>query len=198
MPPRVLSTPFALALALVNPFGATPPISPPPAAPPDPPSVPAGEAVAAGWFEHLPPPSAGGPSGEAAAPSTSSACPGDPEALCLLDGRFRVEVEWENPAGHERAGRAVGLTPSTGWFWFFRPANPELFVKVLDGRAVNGHFWVVHGGLSNLGYTLTVTDASSGEQRVYRSRSGELTSAGDVEAFPGDPGAPAGTERGSR
>ena len=36
-------------------------------------------------------------------------------------------------------------------------------MKVLDGRPINGHFWIFWGGLSDVGYTIHVTDTTSGE-----------------------------------
>ena len=58
---------------------------------------------------------------------------------------------------------AVPITADTGYFWFFDDANVELVVKVLDGRSVNGHFWVFFGALSDVGYSITVTDTATGE-----------------------------------
>ena len=94
------------------------------------------------------------------------ACVAGPETLCLAGGRFRVEVAWENPhaADSRGTGRVFAGAGSdlTGHFWFFRPDNLELAVKILDGRAINGHFWILWGGLSDVGYTLRVTDTESG------------------------------------
>lgn len=70
-------------------------------------------------------------------------CGAGAEVLCLRDGSFRGEIEFVDPrTGETRRGRALPLTPESGAFWFFSPQNVELFVKVLDGRALNGHFWV--------------------------------------------------------
>ena len=49
--------------------------------------------------------------------------------------------------GTSGRGAAVPLTGDTGYFWFFNSANVELIVKVLDGRTVNGQFWVFYGAL---------------------------------------------------
>jgi len=107
--------------------------------------------------------------GEAA----EGACTPGPEALCLAGGRFRVEVEWENPhaadsrgSGHVFAGAG---SDRSGHFWFFRPDNLELAVKILDGRPINGHFWIFWGGLSDVGYTLRVTDTESGESHDFEN-----------------------------
>ncbi|HBL29684.1 MAG TPA: hypothetical protein DD490_22850, partial [Acidobacteria bacterium] len=65
--------------------------------------------------------------------------------LCLNDGRFAVEVAWKDFQNHTGTGTAVPLTEDTGTFWFFAAANVELVVKVLDGRPLNGKFWVFYG-----------------------------------------------------
>jgi Metallo-peptidase family M12/Fibronectin type III domain len=100
-------------------------------------------------------------------------CTPGPETLCLADGRFQVEVEWENP--HSEGDHGVGHvfagleSDPSGHFWFFTPDNLELSVKILDGRPVNGHFWVFWGGLSDVGYTIHVTDTESGESHDFEN-----------------------------
>ena len=56
-------------------------------------------------------------------------------------------------------------------------------VKVLDARAVNGHWWVFYGSLSNVPFTLTVTDTATGTPRVYRNPPRTFASRGDTAAF---------------
>jgi hypothetical protein len=71
----------------------------------------------------------------------------------------------------------------SGSFWFFDPGNLELEVKILDGRAVNGHFWVFFGALSDVEYRVTVTDTATGESRSYHNPAGTVCGQSDVEAF---------------
>ncbi len=113
-----------------------------------------------------------------------SSC-GEPAALGLcLNGRFHVEVSWHVPAnGWRGAGTPIPLTAETGAFWFFAPANYELVVKILDGRGVNGHFWVFFGSLTNVEFHLTVTDTVTGQQRTYHNPAGTMASRADTEAF---------------
>jgi hypothetical protein len=80
-------------------------------------------------------------------------------------------------------GTAVPLRDRTGAFWFFRPENLELLVKAIDGRAINGRWWFFYGALSNVGYTITVTDTASGAVRTYQNPPGQLASAADTAAF---------------
>jgi PKD repeat protein len=107
-------------------------------------------------------------------------------AMCLNQDRFQVEVNWRDFANATGAGRAVRLTNDTGYFWFFNQANVELMVKVLDGRAVNGNYWVYYGALSNVEYTITVTDTVTGSSVTYFNPSGTFASVGDTRAIPGD------------
>jgi hypothetical protein len=112
-------------------------------------------------------------------------CAASPAALCLGGGRFRVEVAWyDQHNGGSGLGTAVPDDDATGLFWFFNPANVELAVKVLDGRPVNDHFWVFYGALSDVRYTLTVTDVESGERRFYDNAAGSICGRGDTAAFP--------------
>jgi hypothetical protein len=105
-------------------------------------------------------------------------------APLLLDDRFDVEVSWRDPrSGQTGDGVAVPLTRDTGAFWFFGDQNLETMVKVLDGRAVNGHFWVFFAALSDTAVTLRVTDRQTGAVRIYRKAANRLASRADVTAF---------------
>jgi hypothetical protein len=113
-------------------------------------------------------------------------CDWGSDTLCLgPSGRFQAQVAWRNPSnGETGTGRTLAMTHDTGAFWFFGDQNLELMVKVLDGTAVNGHFWVYAGSLSNVEYTLTVTDTLTGSERNYHNPAGQFASLADVEAFP--------------
>jgi len=117
------------------------------------------------------------------------ACTPGPATLCLLDNRFQVTVEWRDFQGGSGAGRTRPVTDDTGAFWFFDASNLELMVKVIDGRPVNGHFWVFYGSLSNVGFDLSVTDTATGAHRVFSNPTNRFASAGITTAFPGDPDA---------
>ena len=77
------------------------------------------------------------------------------------------------------------MTPETGHFWFFDPANIELLVKMLDGSDINGYYWVFLGSLTNVSFELTVSDLETGTVKVYNNTSGDFASLGDTTAFPG-------------
>jgi hypothetical protein len=113
----------------------------------------------------------------------ASSCVPGPTDLCLNGGRFRVSLTWK-AQGNQGAGQAVPLTSDTGYFWFFSPTNVEVTLKVLDGRGLNGHFWVFYGALSNVEYEITVTDTETGRSVTYRNPAGQFGSRGDTSALP--------------
>jgi hypothetical protein len=114
------------------------------------------------------------------------ACTPSETGLCLNAGRFAAEVAWKDSRGRTGVGTAVPITGDTGYFWFFSPANIELVIKVLDARSVNGKYWVFFGALSNVEYTLTVTDMATGAKKIYENASGHFASVGDTSAFNPD------------
>ncbi|MDY7093306.1 MAG: hypothetical protein SX243_10090 [Acidobacteriota bacterium] len=128
---------------------------------------------------------AGAPGLPSAGPlGMDSGCVADATSLCLSD-RFRVRVSWRDFQDRTGVGTALSLTEDTGSFWFFSPDNTEMLVKVLDGRPVNGHWWVFFGSLTNVEFTLTVEDVMTGELQTYVNPLRNFASRGDTQAFDG-------------
>jgi hypothetical protein len=75
--------------------------------------------------------------------------------LGLIGGRFQVTVA-DQQAGARTA--AAALSDSGGYFTFFDPTNIELTVKIVDGRPVNGHFWIFVASMTDTPLSLTMTD----------------------------------------
>lgn len=65
-----------------------------------------------------------------------------------------------------------GVAGDWGTFWFFRPANVELAVKVLDGSRINGYHWVFFASLSNVAFDLQVLDTATGLSRAGEAARG--------------------------
>ena len=110
-------------------------------------------------------------------------CVSGGQTLCLNSRRFSAAVQWRDPSHNLDNGQALSITDNTGAFWFYDPTNLDLVVKVLDGRSVNGKFWVFYGALSNDEYTLTVTDTLTGAAKTYVNPQGQLASVADTSAF---------------
>ncbi len=108
----------------------------------------------------------------------------DPGTLCVDDDRFRVQVAWNAVhQGTQGEGTAISMTPDTGSFWFFSSNNVELVIKVLDARTINGHFWLFYGALTNVQYTITVTDTQTGTVKEYSSAQDTQASFSDTSTF---------------
>ena len=116
-------------------------------------------------------------------------CEPSPQRLCLLGGRFAVELSWRD--GQDRVGvgtRVEQQTTDSGLLWFFREANWELLVKVLDGCGVNGHYWVFAAAATDVEYELRVTDLATGQEVSYFNTLGQASSAiNDIGAFASCP-----------
>lgn len=112
----------------------------------------------------------------------AGACANGANALCLAD-RFRVEVRWKSNTGTTGNAGALPDSANTGLLWFFDPANVEMVVKVLDGRPINGKFWVFFGALSDVESWVRVTDTQTGQVREYHNLPGKLSNLADTTAF---------------
>ena len=95
------------------------------------------------------------------------------DALCLgANDRFEVRAAFRTAGGGAGVGRSVRLTPDSGYFWFFNPANVELLVKVLDACGPFDRFWAFTAGVTNVEVELTVRDTTTGAEKIYRNRLG--------------------------
>jgi len=118
-------------------------------------------------------------------------CNPDAVTLCIDDQpgdeRFKVAVDY-NTAGVSASATAIPLGSlgvfHGGLFWFFSADNPEMLVKVVNGCAVNGHYWVFASAGTNVGLSMTVTDTRNGSQKNYRNDDGTpAVPIQDVQAF---------------
>lgn len=95
----------------------------------------------------------------------SNLAPGDGDTLSLVGGRYQVTLSVVNPfTGADDAGLAMPQTDRLGYFSFPSvtgdPTFPEVFVSLVELRPYEPTF--SHTGLTNLQYTLTVTDRETG------------------------------------
>jgi hypothetical protein len=115
-----------------------------------------------------------------------SVCVPNSATLCLRGGRFRVRATLDEQALTAQFGapKARLVSFESGAFSFFSSSNPELFVKVLDGCAANGSYWLFSSGLTELGATLQIRDMQTGAERTITNAHGaQFPSRTDVAAF---------------
>ena len=114
----------------------------------------------------------------------ASTCVESASTLCLNATLFETTINWVKPDGTSGSGTGVPLTPESGYFWFFDPANIEAVVKVLNGCAINSHYWVFSAGLTNVQATLTVRDTRNGTVQQYMNPQGQaFAPTQDTTAF---------------
>ncbi|MFN2385108.1 MAG: PKD domain-containing protein [Thermoanaerobaculia bacterium] len=93
--------------------------------------------------------------------------------------------------GRTGEGRALGRSREFGYFSIpaltGNPDNPEVFVKVLDARTVNGEYWVFYGGLTDLEYTLTVRHNPTGRVKAFFKQGGSACGGFDTSGFSRTP-----------
>jgi hypothetical protein len=119
-------------------------------------------------------------------------CNASSTTLCLQDGRFSVTANFAVPNGPSGPATAIPFADKSGFFWFFNPSNTELDVKVIDTHttdtAGNENFWVYYGGLTDVPYSLTVTDLKPPTRtKTYNNyAAGKAVCGGEDTSFPGN------------
>jgi hypothetical protein len=95
---------------------------------------------------------------------------------------FTVTVDFETPGSNQRSTSSntaygVPLTRQSGYFWFFDPDNSEVTVKILDGREVNGKYWIFLASMTDVQFTARVTQCPANPEvgapcvsKEYRSQ----------------------------
>ncbi|HVG09392.1 MAG TPA: zinc-dependent metalloprotease family protein [Thermoanaerobaculia bacterium] len=114
--------------------------------------------------------------------AAAGTCKKDKNTLCLLNNRFAVKVDWRNPGNSTSGtGGAVPISAVTGAFYFTDTSNLELMAKVIDyGDRID----FFYGTLSDLEYTITVTDTNTGQIKTYHNAAGNYCGGLDGNAFP--------------
>jgi hypothetical protein len=119
---------------------------------------------------------------------------GPSRGLGLLNGRFEVSLSATDPrTGRTTTGTARSVDDTAGYFglpdFTANPDIPEITVKMVDATTApppfGGAFWFFHASLTDVTYTLTVTDHQTGRIRTYGSAGSPAFCGGaDTNAFP--------------
>ncbi len=110
--------------------------------------------------------------------------------------RFRVDLVAVDPrTGRQTVGSPILLTLSGSAAYFSLPdftgdpTFPEVMVKMVDATrtpSLGGTFWFFHSPLTDVQYTIMVTDLRNGSVRTYTNASaspGQLCGGVDTSAF---------------
>jgi Fibronectin type III domain len=129
----------------------------------------------------------------ATTPDEGATCTPSSTTACLLGNRFRVAIDYRNqfsnPPGQTgsfvvQRVNASAVNPDTAIFGFGNPQDVEVVVRLVDARPFAPRFDVYYGGLTDVEYTVTVTDTQTGTTRQYHNNPGNGGGAVDRTSFP--------------
>ena len=96
-------------------------------------------------------------------PGGGGICIRDADTACLLNGKFKVEVDWVT-ASSAGTGKVMAFngeraeSVESAFFWFFNSTNFEMGVKMVDACvAPFNRYWVFVSGLTSQEYRVRVT-----------------------------------------
>ena len=121
----------------------------------------------------------------APAPGEMTDCePG--ETAAVLSGGYEVRMCFEMPSGARVDASNYHLeSTASGLLYFFDRDNVEVLVKVLDGCAINGHRWVFAAPVTDLAFSLEITEQATGRAFTHGNPRGmTAATAADTAAFP--------------
>ena len=119
-------------------------------------------------------------------------CSADANTTCLADGRFAVKIDFLNQfANPPQPGSLLGAkllpgsqNPDTAIYGFGSPNAIEAVVRIQDARPFGlNRFDIYFGGMTDVEYTVTVTDTTTGVVRKYRNPAGAVGGGVDRASF---------------
>ena len=124
--------------------------------------------------------------------NTGGPCVASATTVCLLSDRFRVSIGFINQFANPPApGNFLGAklvpgvqNPDVATFGISSPQAIEVVVRIQDTRPFGlNRFDVYYGGLTDLEYTVTITDTQTGTTRTYRNPPGTVGGGVDRTSF---------------
>ena len=97
----------------------------------------------------------------------------DTDTVTMLNGRYQVRMRYRNqfanpPTTGYLLGRSIASSTMTETVVFFNdPQSVEWMVRFSDARPFDEHIHFFHGGLSDLEFTIEVTDTETGQTKEY-------------------------------
>jgi len=123
----------------------------------------------------------------------TTTCVTSSTVVCLLNNRFRVSINFLNQFANPPApGTFLGAklvagvqNPDVATFGISSAQAIEVVVRIQDARPFGiPRFDIYYGGLTDLEYTVTVTDTQTGNTRQYRNPPGTVGGLVDRTSFP--------------
>lgn len=110
-------------------------------------------------------------------------------SFCLQTYRFEVSLTARDPrTGHQATGFTLLPQNIFGTFSLpsltFNPNDPVLLVKIVDGRPVNGFFWLFYSGTTDVELWLSIRDTETGTTMLYHKEPYTFWSGADLSLAP--------------
>jgi hypothetical protein len=124
--------------------------------------------------------------------ATPPTCTSSATEACLINGRFKVGIAYLNQfANPPQPGnflvkklREGAQNPDVAIFGISSPEAIEVVVRIQDARPFGlQRFDIYYGGLTDLEYTVTVTDTQKGLTKTYRNPPGTVGGGVDRTSF---------------
>ncbi len=112
------------------------------------------------------------------------------ELVPMLGARFFVQVAYKNQFDNNKTGKLLGRSlfstalSETAVFTFGDQNVIELMVRVSDARPFDNHIHVFLGGLSDVEFSVVVTDTATGIIHEYKKPANQLVGVIDRTTFP--------------
>ena len=106
----------------------------------------------------------------------------DSQPVVTLAGRFEISISWQG-VGELQVAQGRQLLGETAAFSLFAPTVVDVLVNILDGRAINGKFWIYAASLTDTEYLLHVRDRATGVVKTHHHPAGALDSFSDLGLF---------------
>ena len=114
-------------------------------------------------------------------------CDDSGKALCLKDGRFEAAIEWrafDDEAEREAKRVILPESPGSGLFSLSPRGETQFLLNVLDGCAINNHYWLYFAAVTDVEFTVKVRDTQTGRTWVHLNPGGNVAApVRDVDAF---------------
>ncbi len=105
-------------------------------------------------------------------------------APLTLDGGFKVSLCYETAKGVMGDAKAVYESDYSGLLYFFESNNAEVFVKVLDGCAINQHRWLYVAPLTDVAFNMYINDGRNPTWTYHNKLGDQGEIRANLMAFP--------------
>lgn len=106
----------------------------------------------------------------------------DSQPVVGLDNLFDVSVSWV-ANGEINVAKGRRLLGDTAAFTFFDDSAVDVVINIIDGRPLNGKYWVFGGSLTDVQFVVTIKNRETGVTKTFHNPPGTFAGFSDLSAF---------------